>query len=545
MERMNVVRFVGHLGERKLLSLTLVLFTLAFGIVIGTMISTGVDAAPDGSAVAPDARPLQIPDPQPLENEFSRIAKQVRPTVVNIRVEAIPEKRTAEERGPREESQADEFFRRFFGVPDGPFGDSPFGGGQERRRPGEGSGVIVDPNGYIITNYHVIEGADRIRVRLFDDTNTGDRIYDARLIGSDQETDLAVIKIEAAKTLQAAKIGNADAVNVGDWALAVGSPFGYRESVTVGIVSAKGREVRDAAPERNSFKRFLQTDAAINPGNSGGPLLNIRGEVIGINTAIVSRSGGYEGLGFALASNIAVDVYNQIIQHGRVTRGSIGIRFSTGQEAALLRAYGSEEGGVLVTEVVKDGPAERGGMQVEDVIIEINGTPIHSGEELIATVASTPVNTTVPIVVLRNGDRRTLQVEIADRAELFAGELGLRPPTSPSDAEEARIDFGIYVQNLTTDQREQLGFDSPEGVLVTDVEPASFADDIGIQQNDIIVALNRRPVSSVDEIQQVQSTLEPGDDVAFKVMRRNPLGGENSPWVTIYAAGVLPADGSR
>ena len=540
MERMKIAQFLGNLGERKLLSSTLVVFTLAIGIIIGTMISTNVNAAREGKAAAPDAKPLKIPDPVELESEFSKIAKQLRPSVVNIQVEALP-RQTAGTQAPRERNRADEFFRRFFGMPEGP-GD-PFGGERERRRPGEGSGVIVDPNGYIITNYHVIEGADRIRVRLFDDTRNGDKLFDAKLIGSDPETDLAVIKIDAGKTLEPAPIGNSDAVNVGDWAIAVGSPFGYRESVTVGIVSAKGREVREVTP--NSFKKFIQTDAAINPGNSGGPLLNIRGEVIGINTAIVSRSGGYEGLGFALASNIAVNVYNQIIDRGRVTRGSIGIKFDQGQEGALLRAYGAESGGVLVTEVQEGGPAEKAGMKAEDVIVEIDGHPVRNGEELVSIVAATPVDSTIPIVVLRDGQRQTLQVSVADRAELFSEELGLGAGPDSEDLEGTEVMFGISVSNLTSSQREQLEFIESGGVLVTKVDPASFADDIGILQNDVILAINRKPVMSVNDIRDIQGGLKPGSDVAFKVMRRNPMPGAPQPWATLYLAGVLPESGGQ
>jgi serine protease Do len=537
METNRISRFWGNVGERKLLSLTLVLFTLAIGIIIGTTISTKVDAARDGRAVAPDAKPLTIPDPLPLENEFTKIAKQVRPSVVNIQVEALPRQQTSQRRSPQERNRADDFFRRFFGLPDGPPGEGPFGDDRGRRRPGEGSGVIVDPNGYIITNYHVVEDADRIRVRLFDESKNGEKLYEAKLIGSDPETDLAVVKIDAKKTLVPAKIGNADAVNVGDWAIAVGSPFGFRESVTVGIVSAKGREVQEGKP--NSFKKFIQTDAAINPGNSGGPLLNIRGEVIGINTAIVSRSGGYEGLGFALASNIAVNVYNQIIQGGKVTRGSIGIKFPPDQEASLLRAYGAQEGGVLVSEVVKGGPAEKAGMKAEDVIVEIGGKPVQTGDELIYIVAATPIDSTIPVVVLRDGQRQTLQVRIADRAELFP-ELGLAQTPEAGEIEGTEVMFGIAVSNLTKAQREQLEFPGSDGVLVTDVEPASFAADIGVQPNDVIVSINRKTVSSLDDIRSLQGSLKPGDDVAFKIMRRNPAGGDENPWTTLYVAGVLP-----
>ena len=329
MEHKRKSGLLSEFGERKLLSFTLVLFTLAVGIVLGTLISDDAGAARKGKA-APDAKLLTVPDPVPVENEFSRIAKTIRPSVVHIKVETLPQKTEAGQQGER--NLGDEMFRRFFGLPEGRPGPGP----SPFRRPGEGSGVIVDPNGYIITNHHVILNADRIRVRLFNNGSRGDEeLLEGKLIGADAETDLAVIKIDAGRPLKIAPIGNSDAVSVGDWAIAVGSPFGYEETVTVGIISAKSREV--AGNVRRSFQRFLQTDAAINPGNSGGPLLNIRGEVVGINTAIVSRSGGSEGLGFSMPSNTAVKVYNQIIQYGKVTRGSIGVKFSADQPAALLR----------------------------------------------------------------------------------------------------------------------------------------------------------------------------------------------------------------
>ncbi len=530
MDRKQIRWFLGSMRQRKLLSTTLVVLTLAVGILIGTVLSNGVDAARQ-SRGARDAQLLTIPDPVSVSNEFSRIAQQVRPAVVNIRVESIPK---SSEGGSTREQGMEDFFRRFFGMPDDPNGRIPFP--PPDRRPGEGSGVIVDPHGYIITNNHVVDGADRIRVRLVDD----DELHDAELIGRDIETDLAVIKIDAQnKKLPRATIGNSTAVNVGDWAIAVGSPFGFRESVTVGIISAKAREVQGMGPSR-SFMKFLQTDAAINPGNSGGPLVNIRGEVIGINTAIVSRSGGYQGLGFALASNIAVDVYNQIIQYGRVARGSIGIRFNSDSNLARLRIYGANDGGVFVSEVTpSNGPAAEAGIQPEDVIIEIDGKPIHSGDELIETVAATRVGATIPIIVIRDGKKMTFQVTVADRSELFP-ELGSDARLESEQEEGTEVMFGINVQDLTPAMRKDLDFEEPGGVMVKSVEPASFADDIGIQPNDVIVAINRRPVSSIRDVRDIQAGLKAGDDVVFKVMTR--LGqGTRARWTPRYPAGRLPA----
>ncbi len=535
MERKDIKSVLTKLGQRKLLSSTLVLFTLAIGIVIGTVISGGVDAARKSQG-ATDAKLLKIPEAVPVENEFSKIAKQVRPSVVNIQVEFRERRQQRSERGAQpNESNPEDFFRRFFGMPEGPFGGRQMPP-ERRRRPGEGSGVIVDENGYIITNNHVVEDADRIRVRLF---NGNEKRYDAELIGTDAETDLAVIKIDVGNKLPIAKMGNSDAIDVGDWAIAVGSPFGFRETVTVGIISAKAREVGGAS---RPFQKFLQTDAAINPGNSGGPLLNIRGEIVGINTAIVSRTGGYEGLGFSLPSNIAVDVYNQIVQYGKVARGSIGISFQSNQSPALLRSYGAKDGGVLVGEVIADGPSEDAGMQQEDIIVEIDGKPVSSGDQLIDVVAATPVDSTVPIVVIRDGERKTLNVNIADRAELFAKNAGLTPGPSDEDEQDAEVMFGFSVSNLSAAEREQLSYEESGGVLVTEVEQGSFADDIGLNANDIVVAINRKPIKRVADIEGAQEGLKAGDDVAVKVMRRIVGASGRVGWTTQYLAGVLPAE---
>src|SRR5512140_3231797 len=318
--------------KQKLLSFTLLLFTLSIGIVIGTLLQSGVRAA--GGQGASDATPLQIPDPVQLSTAFSQLAKRLEPSVVNITTDYIP-KPTPSARNPRRQQTPDpgdqegfDLFQRFF--------QSPFGGElqqmPQQRREGTGSGVIVDSKGYILTNNHVVDRADRIKVKFHGDTTE----YDAKLIGTDRETDLAVIKINPPRSLPAVKIGNSDAVQVGDWAVAIGSPFGLEATVTAGIISATGRDIAGA----QQFQRFIQTDAAINPGNSGGPLLNIRGEVIGVNTAIATQTGGYQGIGFALPVNTAVRVYNSVIQNGRVLRGSIGIGWDKVDKPELLKAAG-------------------------------------------------------------------------------------------------------------------------------------------------------------------------------------------------------------
>src|SRR5438270_6680093 len=300
-----------------------ILATLTVGILIGTVISYGVKGK-EGQK-ASDATPLSLPSPQQLSNAFSQIAKQLEPSVVNINTESTIKNTRRRPRGGNPDDEdggggggMDDFFNRFFGGPGGQFAPDQ---GPIRER-SLGSGVIVDTKGFIVTNRHVVEKADRIRVRFQDDPPGVQ--HDAKVIGTDQETDLAVIKVEIDRVLPAAKMGNSDSMQVGDWVLAVGSPFGLSETVTAGIVSAKGRDI---VPGRQ-FQTFIQTDAAINPGNSGGPLVNMSGEVIGINTAILSETNAYDGIGFALPSKTVVEVYNQLTgpEH-KVSRGSIGIMF--------------------------------------------------------------------------------------------------------------------------------------------------------------------------------------------------------------------------
>ncbi len=502
---------------KALLPLILVFSTLVAGILIGTVISGSADAAPEADEPVTDATPLAVPDAEPVENQFSELARKVRPSVVSIFIPASGD----DEQLPDEPffNSPEDMFRRFFGIPGEP-------GRQPRRRgPGQGSGVIVDPKGYIITNEHLVDGADRIQVMYVDDKEH----YDAKLIGVDVETDLAVIHVEDKKSMQAAKIGNSDGANVGDWAVAIGSPFGFPETVTVGIISAKSREMGERS-RRRPFRKFLQTDAAINPGNSGGPLLNIRGEVIGINTAIITRAGGYDGIGFALASNIMVKTYNQIIRYGRVSRGSIGVEFS-GDNPSLSRSYGAD-GGVFVIRTVEGGPAEKAGMRDEDIIVSVDGTKIDSGEKLIEVVAAISVGETVPIEVFRVGKRLTLDVTIADRLKLYP-ERAEAPPQE-QDEETASVRFGITVQEISAERRERMRLTLSGGILVTKVERGSFAESVQLRPGDVVLAVNRMEISSTRELREIQKNLTPGSDVAFKVMRLTDRG-----WRTIYLAGLL------
>jgi serine protease Do len=542
--------------RQKFLSFTVILLTLSVGIVIGTLVQTGAKAAREQVA-APDATPLAIPSPVTTENEFTKVAKLLEPSVVNISSKYIPQPKTeTQQRGnkaaPRLRKQdpdddgddnggggsLQDFFNRFFGQ-GGPGPNFQFGEPEDQMSASLGSGVVVDRNGYIVTNNHVVEKANRITVKFMNDPQE----YPATVIGTDVDTDLAVIHVEK-KNLVPAKIGNSEALQVGDWSVAIGSPFGFQATVTAGIVSALGRNI-DGDP-KSSFQHFIQTDAAINPGNSGGPLANIRGEVIGINTMIASRSGGYQGIGFAMPVNTVVKVYNEIIKQGHVTRGSIGITFREDPDAqknlALLKVYGADHG-VFVNEVVKDGPSEKAGMKPQDVVVSINGMPVNKGQDLIDMVADSPVGNTLKIGIVRDKKPMMLSVVVGDRVKTFAEQYGNAPaptnePESPSGI--SKLKFGMSVQNLRATDRQNLGYSGPGGVLIASTEPGSFADDIGLAKGDIIVELNREKVSGKEDLVRIQNTLKPGEPVAFQVMRQTQSARGRGEWQPIFAAGTVP-----
>ncbi len=533
------MKLLEKMRQQKLLSTTLLLATLCLGIVIGTLINTGVQAQ-RGQTAAPDATPLVLPKAAAVGNEFTKLARALDPSVVNITAEVTAKAPSG--RGKQKDAEPDadanddadgdanDLFRRFFGGPNGGGGGLPQ---MPRRREQSGTGFIVDKNGYIITNNHVVDGVDRIKVKLHGD----DTEYRAKLIGADRETDIAVIKIDAKRALTPVVIGNADGVQVGDWSVAIGSPFGLEATVTAGIVSAIGRE-----NVGGQFQRFIQTDAAINPGNSGGPLLNIKGEVIGINTMIATQSGGYQGIGFALPVNTAVRVYNQIIRDGRVTRGSIGISWQREIKPETLKALGVERG-VIVGEVRKGGPADQGGIKPDDIITGINGQAIKDGEDLVSRVAEMAVGSQAALNIDREGKKLTLNVTIQDRTKVFSDDPRVVgesvTPNGGATPESAQVKFGISIRAAAPDELELTP--DKRGVVVTRVEPDSFADEIGMMEKDIMISINRQPVGSVDDIRRIQQGLKAGDAVAFRVVRPTPARAKGAPrTVTMFLSGTLP-----
>src|SRR5580700_7426665 len=499
-----------------------ILATLTVGILIGTVISKGVKGQEKKGS---DATPLTVPSPQQLSNQFSQISKQLEPTVVNVNTESTIKNPHRRGHGgnpdqPDDQDPFGDFFDKFLG---GQQGNGPI------RERSLGSGVIVDAKGYIVTNRHVVEKADRIRVKLMDDPPG--TFHDAKVIGSDQETDLAVIKIESEKPLPVAKLGNSDSMEVGDWVLAIGSPFGLQATVTAGIVSAKGRNI---VPNRQ-FQSFIQTDAAINPGNSGGPLVNMAGEVIGINTAILTETNAYAGVGFAMPSNTVVSVYNQLIgPDHKVTRGSIGVEFAAQPVPAIARVYGVQSG-VTVSNVVPGSPADSAGLKVGDTITSVDGKDVKNGDELVADIASRKPGSKAKVGFVRNGKKDETTVTIADRSKLFAARLG--EDQQESDEQQPKESkLGLTVRPLTPDIADRLDVPAGKGVIVQDVKGGSFADDIGLNRGDVVLEINKQPVNTAEDFARIEGTLKSGQDVVFLVRPRG-AGRQDG---TIFIAGTLP-----
>ncbi len=454
-------------------------------------------------AFPPDVAAQPAPDPKAvlraMEEAFATVAARVMPAVVNV--SATPKKEASPEGPP----QMEERFREFFGPE---LFERFFRGRPPRENVrAAGSGVIVDPRGYILTNNHVIENAAEIQVRLSDQ-----RTLPARLIGRDPKTDLAVLKIEAPGPLPVAELGDSDRLRIGQWAIAIGNPFGLDRTVTVGVVSATGR-VRLGV---SHFENFIQTDASINPGNSGGPLLNLDGKVIGINTAIVASG---QGIGFSIPINMARDVMAQLIDKGRVVRGWLGIVIQDLSDE-LAAGFGvPPRSGILVADVMKDGPAEAAGVRPGDIIVQFGGQATREVPDLQRRVAATPPGQPVPLTVLRDKKQTRLTIKI--------GEM---PGEETVVATAPTIEgWGLTVAALTPELAERYGLTAKEGVVVTEVAPGSAAAGAGIRQGDAVLEVNREPVRTVQAFQRALAKLKPGEAVPVYLQR----GGGRHEYVVL------------
>ena len=462
-----------------------------------------------------------------LEDAFTIVAESVNPTVVQIRSERAVRRQSPFGGGqnPFEGTP----FEDFFGGPGGP------GGGNDAPQysSGLGSGVIARADGYIITNNHVIDGADELEVVLFDGS-----VYDAEVVGTDPGSDLAVVKIDA-EGLPQVSYGRSDQVRVGQWVMAFGSPLSQDlgNTVTAGIVSAIGRTSENLM-SLNSFAAFIQTDAAINPGNSGGPLVNLRGELVGINSAIFSRSGGNQGIGFAIPISVVENVTTQLIESGAVERGQLGL-YPGRVSPTLAEALGVPRGAALVTDVIDGAAADRAGLKSGDIIVAIDGRQLRDYTQIFSTVANKRPGDVVRLeVVDEDGDRRTVEVKL-DRRDDTVAENGPRANPNREEGEEAEIDaLGLSLRELDAATTQRMGLQGAiEGVLIADLDRASEAfRDAELRPNDIIVEIDRKPVRSMREFRSVYRDVEAGEMFVVRAVR--PI--QNGQTRTIVTALTKP-----
>jgi serine protease Do len=539
---------------RRLTLTFAILATLSAGILIGSVLAHGVDGK-DAKVDSSDAKPLQVPSPVNLSTNFTKIAKDVGPAVVNINTVSIPKSSrrgfrgqmqapddNGPEQGPGDEGQGDQgqgqgnqgmqdFFNHFFGFggPQGPGGGEMPGGGE---REALGSGFIVDSRGYIITNNHVIDKADKIWVKLSTDPE-GDQGHPGTVVGTDKDTDIAVVKINVNHPLPTVKLGNSDGTQVGDWVVAIGIPFNLSQTVTAGIISAENRSIQPGPS--GQFQHFIQTDAAINPGNSGGPLLNMDSQVIGMNTAIYTQSAGNEGIGFAMPSNIIANVYNQLIGPShKVVRGSIGITFLANVSSAVSRVYGFKNG-VIISSVTPGFPAAKAGLKPGDIVTSIDGHPIKGGDDLVSDIANRAPGSKATLGYIRNGKNESATVTIANREDMLAA-LNNQPSSGSTNGpqESGTSKLGMSVGNVPPELASKAGISG--GVIIRAIRPGSFADGLrALAPGEVILQMNKQPIANVQQFQEMASKLKSGDDVVFLVVdpQRSQMGNT-------YIGGTLP-----
>jgi serine protease Do len=456
--------------------------TLIFGAFLGAaglgIAHTTQKTIAEKSASNPPAT-LKMADSNegPTKNSYAPILKSVLPSVVNISSSKVVKAKDMMPEG----MEMDPFFRQFFGQ-----GEGHFNAPKDRREKALGSGVVVSPEGYVLTNNHVVDGATDVRVTLADK-----REVVAKVVGTDPKTDIAVLKIEA-NNLKPITIGDSSKVEVGDTALAIGDPFGVGQTVTKGIISATGRGNLGI----EAYEDFLQTDAPINPGNSGGALINDRGELVGINTAIISHgSGGSQGIGFAVPVNLAHQVMDQILKNGKVVRAYMGI-LPQDMTADMAKAFGQKESrGVVVGDVSASSPAQEGGVQRGDIILEVNGKPVETSNQLRNSISMMTPGTTINLKLLRDGNEKTLSFKLR--------EMPTETAKLESDGEgSTKALEGVEVSNLTPEAAQELGLPaSAKGVVVAGIDPASKIAESGLQKGDLIQEVNHQPVKNVSEFQ--------------------------------------------
>ena len=475
--------------QQRIVIGSMMVATLFLGVLIGAVITRGAFADPDNRIVISSTGPVA----DNLSASFASAASIVEPAVVHI--------------------------------------DVSEGEGRLGDREVKGSGVLVTETGYILTNYHVVEGAKKMRVRLYDH-----REFDAELIGSDRDTDLAVIRITTDKPLPFARFGDSNRLRVGDWVLAIGSPFGLEQTVTAGIISAKGRETDGGS---SAFQQFLQTDAAINPGNSGGPLVNLSGEVVGINTQIATRTGAFSGIGFALPSSTASDIYNELVSKGRVNRGFLGVEVADLTPDVAKRNGLDGVDGVVINGVLReDSPAAAAGLASGDIITEINGERVRNRRDLIRRIGSYPAGSLVKLTYIREGNPGSATAKLGDREEMIAAAGGRAeeldgedpdgeqdddlelPPGHPDVDPPVRPSLGITLRTLTPDLARDRSLDGLTGAYVMSVDPGSLAAERGLQAGDVVISVNQRRILGQPEFSDQISALNPGDELILQVARR-------------------------
>ncbi len=486
-------KMTGKLGFGHGFALGLAMLLLILGGAMGFKAAYDRGASDAVAGAVSGAVVEKTNSPAELSRGFEAIAKEVEGAVVNINTEQIIHNASGDMQDP---------FSRFFGGQD-PFGSFFRQMPRDLKQRSLGSGFLVDPNGYILTNNHVVDHASSIKVSLADN-----RVLDAKVVGTDAQTDLAVVKITGSN-YPTLRLGDSNQVQVGDWVLAFGSPFGLQKTMTAGIISAKGRVI-GAGP----YDNFLQTDAAINPGNSGGPLVDLNGEVIGINTMIESDTGGFQGIGFAIPASMASRIYSQIVKNGKVTRGWLGVTIQS-MTPELAKSFNlSPDKGALVADVQANGPAAKAGLQSGDIILTYNGKEITSSNDLSLAVAETRVGDLANLKVLRGGKEMNFEVRTGERPADVAENF-------QSSGAQRHGKLGITVEDITPQAARQMSLSTTVGALVTEVQPGSPADDAGVQPGDVIRSVNQDTVRNASDLMSAVQKLKSGDAVRLRITRND------------------------